>query len=213
MTELLLDTPLTREQREYIEIMRDSSQVLLTLINDILDFSKIEAGKLALEMIEFSPLDVVESASEVFAPSARQKNLNLVLYVSPQVPSSARGDPVRLRQVLTNLISNAIKFTNAGEVEVRADLLEETEKFVMLLFQVRDTGIGLSEESLSHLFQPFSQAENSISRKYGGTGLGLAISRRLVELMDGEISVDSTVGKGSTFWFTTTFEKSELPAG
>jgi two-component system sensor histidine kinase/response regulator len=213
MTELLLDTPLTREQREYIEIMRESSQILLTLINDILDFSKIEAGKLALEMIEFSPLDVVESASEVFATSARQKNLELVIYVSPQVPPTARGDPVRLRQVLTNLISNAIKFTNTGEVEVRTDLLEETENFVMLLFQIRDTGIGLTEESLSHLFQPFTQAENSTSRKYGGTGLGLAISRRLVELMDGEISVDSVVGKGSTFWFTSTFEKSEFTTG
>ncbi len=212
MTELLLDTPLTREQREYIEIMRDSSQVLLTLINDILDFSKIEAGKLALETIEFSPLEIAESACEIFASSARQKNLDLVLYVSPQIPSTARGDPVRLRQILTNLISNAIKFTNTGEVEVQVDLLEETQKFVMLLFQVRDTGIGLSEENLSHLFQPFSQAEGSISRKFGGTGLGLAISRRLVELMDGEISVDSVEGKGSTFWFTSTFEKSDLTA-
>jgi two-component system sensor histidine kinase/response regulator len=212
MTELLLDTPLTREQKEYVEIMRDSSQILLTLINGILDFSKIEAGKLALEVIEFNLLDVIESASDVFATTASQKRLELVVYVSPQVPQLVRGDPVRLRQVLTNLISNAVKFTQSGEVEVHADLLEETEKYVMLLFQVRDTGIGLSEENLSHLFQPFSQAETSTSRKYGGTGLGLAISKRLVELMDGEISVDSVVGKGSTFWFTSTFEKCDSTA-
>ena len=211
MTELLLDTSLSIEQRDYVNILRDSSQVLLALINDVLDFSKIEAGKLALEKIEFNPLELVESSVEVFTSNARQKNLDLTMYISPQVPLVVRGDPMRLRQVMTNLISNAVKFTDSGEVEVRADLLEETEEFVMLLFQVRDTGIGLSEENQSHLFQPFTQADESTSRKYGGTGLGLAISRRLVELMDGEISVSSALGKGSTFWFTATFEKCSFP--
>ncbi len=211
MTELLLDTQLSREQRDYIEILRDSSQVLLTLINDILDFSKIEAGKLALEKIEFNPLELAESAIDVFAMNACKKNVGLTIYVSPQIPSLVKGDPMRLRQVLNNLISNAVKFTELGEVEVRVDLLEDTDKYVMLLFQVRDTGIGLSEESQATLFQPFTQAEGSISRRYGGSGLGLAISRRLVELMDGEISVASVIGKGSTFWFTATFEKCNLP--
>jgi signal transduction histidine kinase/DNA-binding response OmpR family regulator len=202
MTEILLGTNLSGEQQEYATIVRDSAQVLLTLINDILDFSKIEAGKLLLEKVEFDPVSLVEGAVEMFSTKANQKNLHLMTYVSPRVPELLMGDPVRLRQVLMNLIGNALKFTEHGEVVVRAEIAGSSEQEMLLRFEVKDTGIGLSEVARKRLFQPFTQADGSITRKYGGTGLGLAISKRLVELMGGEIGVDSVEHEGSTFWFT-----------
>lgn len=211
MTELLLDTPLNQEQREYAEVVKDSTRVLLELINDILDFSKIEAGKLGLEIIEFEPLEIIEGVGEMFAAQARRKGVELTEFVSPRIPTRLRGDPVRLRQVLMNLVSNAVKFTDHGEIAIRVDPVEETGDYTMLLFQVRDTGIGIPEDSMDQIFQPFIQATASTTRRYGGTGLGLAISKRLVELMDGDISVDSLEGAGSTFWFTAFFKKSPLP--
>ena len=212
MTELLLETSLNKEQREYAEVVHDSTRILLDLINDILDFSKIEAGKLGLENIEFDLLEVVEGVAEMFATQARRVGVELTVFISPRIPSRLRGDPVRLRQVLMNLVGNAVKFTENGEVAIRVDPVDETDQYAMLLFQVRDTGIGISEQAMSQIFQPFIQGSGSTTRRYGGTGLGLAISKRLVELMDGEISVDSTEGQGSTFWFTAFLQKSPLPA-
>ncbi len=202
MNELLLDTGLTSEQQEYANVVRDSAQVLLALINDILDFSKVEAGKLTLETIEFDMRSVVEGSADLFASKAREKHLALMVFVDPEMPARLYGDPTRLRQVLFNLLSNAVKFTEKGEIVVRVELKEETGENVVVRFQVRDTGIGLSELARKRLFQPFTQADGSTTRKYGGTGLGLAISKHLVELMDGEIGVESTEGQGSTFWFT-----------
>lgn len=211
MAELLLETPLSPEQREYSEIVRESAQVLLTLINDILDFSKIEAGKLELEEIDFEPLQVIEGAVEIFTAKAREKNLSLMAEISPEIPPILCGDPVRLKQVLINLIGNAVKFTDTGEVLVRAEIKEQTVEDLLLYVEVKDTGIGLSASARERLFQPFTQADGSTTRQYGGTGLGLAISKRIVEMMGGEIGVESTEGKGSTFWFTARLGRSQLP--
>lgn len=211
MAELLLETPLSQEQREYSEIVRESAQVLLTLINDILDFSKIEAGKLELEEIDFEPLQVIEGAAEIFSAKAREKNLSLMCDISPDIPAILCGDPVRLKQVLINLIGNAVKFTDTGEVLVKAEIKEQTIEDLLLYIEVRDTGIGLSASARDRLFQPFTQADGSTTRQYGGTGLGLAISKRIVEMMGGEIGVESIEGKGSTFWFTARLGRSKLP--
>jgi len=207
MTELLLETQLTAEQREFTTTVQESAQVLLTLINDILDLSKAEAGKLQLEALEFDPMAVAESTTDLFLPKAVEKNLELMLFVSPMVPNRLVGDSTRVRQILINLIGNAIKFTSTGEVVVRVDLMDESADQARLHFQVQDTGIGLSMTARKRLFQPFTQADGSTTRKYGGTGLGLAISRRLVELMGGEIGVESVENEGSTFWFTIPFQK------
>lgn len=201
MTDLLLDTPLNPEQLDFTGIVRDSANALLTIINDILDFSKIEAGKLDIEITDFSPLQVVEGTVELLVAKAREKNLALMSFVDPSLPQRLRGDPTRLRQVLLNLISNAVKFTDRGTIELSAQC-EQTGDAPRVRFEVRDTGIGISAATQHRLFQSFTQADSSTTRKYGGTGLGLAISKRLVELMDGEIGVISTEGKGSTFWFT-----------
>jgi CheY-like chemotaxis protein len=200
----LLDTELTPEQREYAETVRASGEALLAIINDILDFSKIEAGRLDLEVTDCNVRHTVEEVVHLFAGQARDKGLVLASLVYENVPSVLRGDPVRLRQILTNLVANALKFTEHGEVVVRAAVLEEKDKdeAVLVRFAVTDTGIGMTPEERTHLFQPFSQADSSTTRKYGGTGLGLTISKRLVELMDGEIGVESAPGQGSTFWFT-----------
>jgi CheY-like chemotaxis protein len=205
MLNLLRYTTLTPGQREYMETAYNSAQTLLTLIDDLLDVSKIEAGKLELERIDFDVRQTIEDAAALFAERAYSKGLELVCDIPAHVPTQLRGDPTRLRQILTNLLGNAIKFTEQGEVVVRVVEVHETATSVQLRFEVHDTGIGIAPEVQGQLFQAFTQAERSISRKYGGTGLGLAISKQLVELMGGSIGVESEAGQGATFWFTACF--------
>jgi len=210
MTDLLLDTPLNDEQRDFTGIVRDSAQALLVIINDILDFSKIEAGKLEIEMTDFSTVQVVEGTIDLLAAKAHEKSLTLASFADPTLPARLRGDPTRLRQVLLNLISNAIKFTEQGSVELSAMPVLDGKQS-MLRFEVHDTGIGISPAVQAKLFQSFTQADSSTTRKYGGTGLGLAICKRLVELMGGQIGIESRDGHGSNFWFTVPLEVSTTP--
>ena len=207
MTGLLTDTRLTKEQREYVETIRDSTDTLLSVINDILDFSKIEAGKLSLEIIELDLREAVESSVEMLAERAHKKNIGLACWMDPDVPSQLRGDPVRIRQILANLVSNAVKFTEKGEVLVHVSKLEEDANRIVARFEVKDTGIGIAPQAMARIFQEFTQADGSTTRKYGGTGLGLTISQQIVSLMGGEIGVDSTPGEGSTFWFNVPLAK------
>jgi signal transduction histidine kinase/CheY-like chemotaxis protein len=211
MVELLLETRLDMEQKEYAEQIRFSADVLLSLISDILDFSKIEAGKLTLESIEFDLARTVEDAVDLSVLEAHKKGLEVVLFIDPAARHVLRGDPVRLRQVVVNLFSNAVKFTEAGEISITVEAVrtgeaaQKGEGESTLRFAVSDTGIGISRAQLRGLFQSFSQADSSTTRRYGGTGLGLSISKNLVEMMGGKIDVESREGSGSRFWFTVGF--------
>jgi PAS domain S-box-containing protein len=202
LSHLLLKTDLSFRQRDYAEKIQTSSQHLLGIVNDVLDYSKIEAGKLELEHIEFDLDKVLDNVANVIQLGAVEKGLELVFDVGSEIPRTLIGDPLRLGQVLINFATNAIKFTELGEVEIGIQLLEESEQAVALRFGVRDTGIGMTAEQQQMLFQSFHQADSSTTRRYGGTGLGLAISKRLAEMMDGNIGVNSELGKGSEFWFT-----------
>ena len=210
MTDFLLGTNLTEEQQEYAGSIKKSADALLTLINDILDLSRIEAGKLRLDHVPFSLAATVEESSSLFALQARTKGLDFSSAVSSNLPDMLVGDAGRVRQVLTNLIGNAVKFTDFGRIDVEAEMLRPTQDGFLVRFSVRDTGIGIPSEHQSRLFESFTQGDGSSTRKYGGTGLGLSISKQLVELMNGELGVESKPGEGSRFWFTASFGKPPL---
>ncbi|MDH5563590.1 MAG: ammonium transporter [Nitrospirota bacterium] len=203
MSDILLNMDLTLDQQDCLLTIKDSGDALLTIINDILDFSKIEAGKLTLETIDFDIRDTLEGVLDLLGFKAQEKGLELVGLIDPTITTTVQGDPTRLRQILMNLVGNALKFTEKGEVVVKVHFEEESANHVLLRFTITDTGIGLTPEGCSRLFQAFSQEDTSTTRKYGGTGLGLSISKRLTELMGGTIGVNSQLGQGSCFWFTT----------
>ncbi len=211
MTDLALDTALTEEQREYLGIVKSSAEALLTIINDILDFSKIEAGKLLVEHISFDLHRVIGDTLKTLALRAHEKNIELVCDIKPDVPRQVIGDPSRIRQVLINLVGNAVKFTSKGEIALKTSLSGEENGQAKIQFAVRDTGIGISSDKQQLIFDAFSQEDTSTTRKYGGTGLGLSISRRLVDLMGGEMWLESEVGKGSTFHFSVPLEIDPQP--
>jgi signal transduction histidine kinase len=209
MTQLLLDTDLSPEQREQAEIVQRSGESLLTIINDILDFSKVEAGKIELETIDFDVRGAVEEVTMMLAHKAEERGLELMCSFHAGVPRMVGGDPGRLRQILVNLVSNAIKFTERGEVVVGVEVGDETDDEVVLGFEVVDTGIGIPDDRREAIFESFTQADATTTRHFRGTGLGLAIASRLVRLMGGELTVESTVGEGSVFSFTVRLEKRE----
>jgi CheY-like chemotaxis protein len=207
MADLLMETELTPEQAEFCRTIRISADALLCIINDILDFSKIEAGKMSFETVNFDLHETVKAAVELLAPKARDKGLHLSFEIRPNTQTRLAGDPTRLRQILLNLLSNSVKFTDHGKVFLAIGQVAETEQGAELSFTITDTGIGMSEEAQKKLFQSFAQADSSTTRRFGGTGLGLAISRKLVEMMGGSIEVTSSPGKGSTFAFTAKLGK------
>jgi len=207
MLELALDTQLNDEQRDYLQTSLQSAESLLTLLNDILDFSKIEAGRLELETINFDLRNAVEHVAYTLAKRAQDKGLEMACLIHPDLTTDLRGDPGRIRQILVNLVGNAIKFTHQGEIVIRAEPIQETKTHATIHFSVQDTGIGIPRERLGAVFDRFTQADGSTTRKYGGTGLGLTISKQLVEVMGGKIGVESTSGIGSTFWFEISFAK------
>jgi len=215
MLELVLPTNLNMEQYQFLKMAKDSADVLLDLINDILDFSKIEAGQLELENIDFNLNELVETVTDVVIQQVESKGLELNLFIKPKVPQFIIGDPTRLRQILTNLLGNAIKFTNEGEITITVDFVDSEQnkkpddEFIELMFSVKDTGMGIPLERQQAIFDSFSQADTSTTRKFGGTGLGLSICKQLAQLMDGDIWVHSEPGQGSTFSFTVKFKKSE----
>ncbi len=208
IAELLLDTKINTQQRHYVNLIRSSGEALLTVINDVLDFAKIEAGKLKLEMIEFDLSALLEEIVELFTPPANQKGLEMACRFPPLLPHLVIGDPGRLRQVITNLLGNAIKFTEQGEIVLSASVVDEDEHDLQLHFEIRDTGIGISHDDRMRLFQPFSQLDSSTTRQYGGTGLGLMICQRLIDMMRGKIGVNSQPNQGSSFWFDINLHKS-----
>jgi signal transduction histidine kinase len=212
MIDLLLDTPLSPDQRDFAETIKISADSLLTIINDILDFSKIEAGKMTFEKVPFDLRETVKHSVELLAPRAQAKGIALKSSLPPNVQTQLVGDPSRLRQILLNLLSNAVKFTEQGEVALEIKQLDETGEDVGLSFSIRDTGIGISEENQKKLFQSFNQADSSTNRRFGGTGLGLAICRKLVELMNGSLTLTSKPGQGSTFSFTLRYARQNSPA-
>ena len=213
MVDLLLGTPLSSKQRRFAETLSGSAETLLNLINDILDFSKIEAGKLDLESVDFSLRDVVEVTTALFAESAHAKGVEITCVVDGRAHDALRGDPGRLRQVLANLIGNAVKFTPSGEIVVRVENEEEAAETALLRFEVRDTGIGIAPEAMERIFDVFTQADGSTTRRFGGTGLGLAICKQLAAMMGGSIGALSEPEKGSLFWFTARFEKRPFAVG
>jgi len=212
MTELVLKTPLQDKQRDFIETVHNSGEKLLKIINDILDLSKIEAGRLELECIDFDLREIFDEVTRLFVESAHKKGLEFVSHIDENVPVSLRGDPGRLRQIITNLIANAIKFTHEGEVVLEVARVKEIEDTVLLRFEVKDTGVGIDSASQAHIFESFTQADNSTTRRYGGTGLGLAIAKQLSEQMGGQIGLESEPGRGSMFWFTAHLEKQPFTA-
>jgi PAS domain S-box-containing protein len=205
MTDLLLDTKLDSEQLEFTSIIKSSSNALLGIINDILDFSKIEAGQFELENLNFSFSKVINDSTDVMSARAYEKSLSLMSFIDPKIPENLLGDPMRLRQIVLNFLSNAVKFTSEGTVFVRATLLQKNTTTALVRLEITDSGIGVSQETQTRLFQPFSQADSSTTREYGGTGLGLSICKKLVELMDGRVGVESELGHGSTFWLELPF--------
>ncbi len=213
MTDLVLDTELTSEQREHLRVVKSSAAALLTVINDVLDFSRIEAGRLELDPIDFNPRDAIGDSAKTLAFRAHQKGLELIVDIGTTVPHTLKGDPGRLRQVLINLLGNAIKFTDRGEIVLRVMNEAATPSDVVLHFSVRDTGVGIPLDRQESVFEAFTQADGSVTRTHGGTGLGLTISSQLVQLMGGRVWVESEAGKGSTFHFTARFALVGAPGG
>ena len=212
MSHLLMETPLNPEQRDNAQTIHASARTLLSLIENILDISKIEAGKLVMEIVDFDLHGLINTTAAILMPQARAKGLEFMIHIAPEIPFELRGDPLHLRQVLINLIGNAIKFTDKGSIVVRVHLLEENNARTRIHFEVTDTGIGISPQAQQRIFESFVQADESTTRRYGGTGLGTTIARQLVELMGGEIGVHSALGAGATFWFRVALEKQALSA-
>ena len=210
MSQLLLENNLNKEQQEQAKIILESAESLLVILNDILDVSKLEAGKLDLESIDFSLRDTINRVVTLFDQKSKERQNILVAEIGKDIPAVVTGDVGRLRQVLLNLVGNALKFTKNGKVTIRAKVEKEYEKLVLIRFEVEDTGTGISPETIASLFEKFTQADSSISRKFGGTGLGLAICKKIINLMDGEIDVKSEMGKGSVFWIKVSFSKPEF---